>query len=447
MILLILQYLKYISRVVLNPLDSLLKTVFWILLFYIAYYFGRNIISYETLKLIPAIIGIELLIRVVFYSSSNFDLKPYVLITKRRNVLFLSVLKQFLNGVNGFYLAFMLGFYFQIKHTSFTYVTVIIGLFLIIFHTIISYKIRELKYNKYDFLFVSIYFFIVLLSLKMPIFFLNHIYIFLICFILNTLFLVKNFLVFTKKEFIDLICENYYYRKIYNSDVINNSRNIVFILRNRRVREHIIFNLIFVLLIFFPQLFDNNSYPSQQLFFAIISNGIFTISFGQFYLAWDSSYFSFLHLNNSWDSYFRENIIFNAKSTLLLTFCQALIIIWINPFSIIYLLSASIFNIGILFFILMYFSFMNSRKIDLNKSIIFNFSGSKPSQFLVIFVSIGAFMGIFNIIHHFYGTEMSILIVSIIGIIPIFYIKKVEKLILKKISKSKHLLMLEYDKN
>jgi hypothetical protein len=162
------------------------------------------------------------------------------------------------------------------------------------------------------------------------------------------------------------------------------AQELKLIFRNKRTRN--VFWLSVALLLygflFYPQ--EQYHTPLWQLFVGIFITGTFMINYGQFITAWDSAY---------WDGILTRRLAlpayFQAK-WLLLIFSSVIAYLLTLPYGFFgadILLTQSVaflYNIGVNSFVLLLFSAMSSKRIDLTKSNMMNYQGTGLAQFLIM---------------------------------------------------------------
>ncbi|MEM9023490.1 MAG: DUF5687 family protein, partial [Bacteroidota bacterium] len=117
--------------------------------------------------------------------------------------------------------------------------------------------------------------------------------------------------------------------------------------------------------------------------------GMFSTSYGQFLLGWDSSNFdAILTQNISALDYLRSKwLLFVVATTVL--FILTLPYGFFGWHALLINFAAFCLNIGVNSFVIMYFATVNPKKIDLSKSNTFNWQGVSGTQFFMILPVLG----------------------------------------------------------
>jgi hypothetical protein len=407
MYLLVIEFLNFFRKKELSSSFVRIFSIIYIILF--SFYLGTTLDLDQIATFIPIIIPLDLILRIVFYGRINFDLKPFVLLIKKKEYISFLILTLIFNVYNLIFYSIFLALAYNVEILKNSILILVFCTIISINHIIISFKIREFNLKSItESIPILIYISFFIFYLIFRDFFIEDIFFFASIMIINLLIQISLTFFKNKALIIDSLLNEVpnglgFRFFSFNPDYFI---DIAFVLRNRRVREHIIFNLIFVLIIFFYQTIDNYEIlsPIELLLFSVLNTGIIAISLGQYFLAWDSSYFSFLILNSHWKNYINMKFKFIFILTFILTFCEILICFNFMPPLGLYLLVASVFNVSVLFYTLMWFSYLNTKKIDLKKTIFFNYSGSKPIQILIIFSTIGFFLLFFSNFVNFFST-------------------------------------------
>lgn len=155
--------------------------------------------------------------------------------------------------------------------------------------------------------------------------------------------------------------------------------------RNKRPRILAIMSIFFIL---YPLIiFQDGMKPELMgiaIFVAIFTTGLFMINYGQFMLAWESSFFDFLRVRQiSMRDYFESKFYLFSLSTLV-ALILSMFYGFIYPLLPVFFFAGALFNIGVTSFILMFTCTFNVKKIDLGKGAFLNWEGVGAAQFLII---------------------------------------------------------------
>ena len=163
------------------------------------------------------------------------------------------------------------------------------------------------------------------------------------------------------------------------------SLELKLILRNKRSKPILIMSLLFVLYGLFFYSHDRYMEGFGFLVFAgTFISGLFILSFGNFFLSWDSNFFDLiLSKNIDPHKYFLSKfmiMIIGSSITFILSIPYAFFgwkITLINSCMFLY-------NIGVTSFLTIYFATSNPKKIDLNRGAAFNYQGTTAEHFIVM---------------------------------------------------------------
>lgn len=154
--------------------------------------------------------------------------------------------------------------------------------------------------------------------------------------------------------------------------------------RNKRPRIMAIMSIFFLL---YPLIILQDELIGKlglAVFVGIFTTGIFMINYGQFMLAWESSFFDFLRVRQiSIREYFEAKFYLFGLSTLVMLILSMLYGL-LYPQLPLFFLAGAIYNIGVSSFILMFMATYNVRKIDLGKGAFMNWEGVGASQFIIM---------------------------------------------------------------
>ena len=205
--------------------------------------------------------------------------------------------------------------------------------------------------------------------------------------------------------------------------------------RNKRPRTVFLLSFVFLFygLMFFTN--DMNNIKTMLVFVSIFITGIFTMNFGQFIPAWDSSYYSMLMSQN-----IKYRKYLDSKWVLMTVMTSILFLLSIPyayfGFKIISLIFVgAIFNIGFTSLFILFAGAYNRKRIDLDRSAFANYQGTSATQFLMIIPIMFFPMILFAGFNYFFGFNAGILAIAIVGIIGIIFknylMNKIEKLYIK----------------
>ncbi len=201
-------------------------------------------------------------------------------------------------------------------------------------------------------------------------------------------------------------------------------------MRNKRTRTVLFMAPLLLLYGFFfyrtPMYQDKTGW---LIFAGLFVTGGFLISYGQFLVAWESSYFdTILTKNINFSQYFKAKYLILLIPTVaawLITIPYVFLglnILKINT-------AAFLFNAGFNIYVYMYFAAYNNKRIDLSKGGMMNYQGVGAKQFLVALPVMVLPILIYMPFGLFFGEDTGLLVVGGIGFIGLL----LRNLILKQI--------------
>ncbi len=191
-------------------------------------------------------------------------------------------------------------------------------------------------------------------------------------------------------------------------------------LRNKRTRSTLVMAPLLLLYGFF--FYPNPMYKEVYgwlIFAGLFVTGGFMISYGQFLVAWESSYFdTILTKSIDFERYFRAKYYILVIPTIvafILTTPYAFFgmhILYIN-------IAAFLFNIGVNVHIYMFFSAFNQKRINLAGSAMFNYQGVGAKQFLIAIPVMLLPVLIYMLVAFFAGQIWGIVSVGAVGLLGV----------------------------
>lgn len=207
--------------------------------------------------------------------------------------------------------------------------------------------------------------------------------------------------------------------------------------RNKRPKASLLIGL------FSPVLFlgllmmeEIQSMGMYVLMFGIMISSYGMLVYGQFLVAWESSYFDFIQTKNI----LRQDYL-TAKYYLLSFLCLVTLVYVLPAFFFSFelglrLMACLVFNMGVSTFIILFFANYNSKPVDLTKGTFLNYEGTGASQFLLMIPIFLLPMAIYFPVAIFISPTMGIAALAIVGILGIFFhpfiLKQIERLFNKR---------------
>lgn len=191
-------------------------------------------------------------------------------------------------------------------------------------------------------------------------------------------------------------------------------------LRNKRTRSTVILAPLLILygFFFYPNPMYQNVY-GWLIFAGLFVTGGFMISYGQFLVAWESSYFdTILTKNIDFERYFRAKYYILVIPTIV-AFVLSTPYIFFGMHIFYINIAAFLFNVGVNVHIYMFFSAFNQKRINLAGSAMFNYQGVGAKQFLVAVPVMLVPVLVYNLVAFFAGQIWGIVAVGSIGLLGV----------------------------
>jgi len=218
--------------------------------------------------------------------------------------------------------------------------------------------------------------------------------------------------------------------------------------RNKRTRT-VLYMAPFLLLygfFFYPNPIYNEKI-GWLLFAGLFVTGGFLISYGQFLVAWESSYFdAILTKNINYEQYFKAKYLI----LLLPTIAAGLLSIPYMGFGVHILkinMAAFLFNAGFNIYIYMLFAAYNTKRIDLSRGAVMNYQGVGAKQFLVAVPVLVLPALIYFPVGHFVSQDAGLMVVGGIGLVGLLLRNYILRYIVKFFVERKYQLAEGFRQN
>ncbi|MEE9349131.1 MAG: DUF5687 family protein [Flavobacteriaceae bacterium] len=206
----------------------------------------------------------------------------------------------------------------------------------------------------------------------------------------------------------------------------------------RNKRPKMVFIMSFIFLFYGMMFYTNTKYmnmPAMLVFVSVFITGMFTMNFGQFIPAWDSSYYGMLMSQNIKYRKYLESKWFLMTAMTLVLLILSIPYAYFGWNIIMLLFAGAIFNIGFSSLFILFAGSFNRKRIDLDRSAFANYQGTSATQFLMIIPIMLFPMLIFYLANRFFGFNYGVLALTIVGTIGIvfknYFMTKIEKLYIK----------------
>lgn len=218
--------------------------------------------------------------------------------------------------------------------------------------------------------------------------------------------------------------------------------------RNKRPKNVFLMSVIFLLygLLIYKD-FRNEPAPNFILVLGgIFMTGIFTMSYGQFFPAWHSRYFSYLMAQNIKMKEFLQSVFMLLTTITGIFYLLSLGYVFITPKVIWVHFVVALYNIGVNNYFILYMGLFSSKPIDLDRSAFFNYQGMGAQQFLIAFPMLLGPLAFFGLLSWGLGSMAAFVIIGLISLTGII----LQPLIINKFAvaylNKKHKLIANYKK-
>ena len=213
--------------------------------------------------------------------------------------------------------------------------------------------------------------------------------------------------------------------------------DIRLIWRNKRTKTVFFMSFLFLFygLIFFNDPIYREKMSALLLFAALFVTGGFTLNYGQFIPAWDSSHYKMLMSQNIKYRKFLESKWFLMVAMTVILYFSSIPYVYYGIDIFLMITAGAIFNIGFNSLFLLYAGSFNRKRIDLEKSGFSNMQGTSATQFLIIIPIMGLPMILFWVFNSIFGQGTGLIAIALVGIICIafknYFMDRIEKKYLK----------------
>ncbi len=411
--------------------------------------------------------GIDLIIRFMGQNLPTLSIQPYLhLPVKRAKLMHYMLGRSIVNPLNYFYFVIFIPFAIKAVDTIYSpgiALRWLLILFLLIFfdNYLITYIKRQLgskplialglglliaafvildHYRIFSLLAISENFFTSLM--------LNPVYLIIPIIALAAIYYL-NFSFLTRNAYLEDVSKNNSKKVIHTSGISFFNRfgvigelmnlEIKLMLRNKRPKSIIYMTPLFLLygFIFYPQQVYMNLGP-MLIFVGIFITGGFMMTYGNYLISWESSYFDAL-LTKSFD--FKK--YFQAKYTLLASVSIISYLITLPylffDIKLLYINTACfLFNMGFNIYIVLFFAMNNKKYLDLSKSSTFNYQGVSVSNFIVVLPMMLLPILIYLPFSLFGISQLGLFVIAGIGLLGIAINKPLQKMIIKRFYQKKY---------
>jgi hypothetical protein len=216
--------------------------------------------------------------------------------------------------------------------------------------------------------------------------------------------------------------------------------------RNKRPRSVAMMTLIMLFYGLLVYKNENGHEPPEFIFIlgGIILVGMFSISYGQFFPAWHSNYFSMLMCQRLTMKQFLRS--FYMLVTVVSVTCYFITL----PYALMYPkiiythLAMLLYNLGVNIPVMFFIGLYSKKRLDLNQSSVMNYQGVGASQWLAGLPMMLGPMGLFYLGKLAFGTIGGYTVLGALGLIGILFNSVIIDFFSKQYRKQKHQLIRNY---
>jgi hypothetical protein len=216
--------------------------------------------------------------------------------------------------------------------------------------------------------------------------------------------------------------------------------------RNKRPRSVAMMSVFFLFygFIFYREQPGHEIPEFNFIFSGIIMVGMFSISYGQFFPAWHSNYFSMLMCQPLRMKQFLQS--FYMLVTVVSVTCYFLTLPYVFMYTkIIYInLAMLLYNLGINIPVMLFFGLFSKKRLDLGQSSIMNYQGTGVSQWLAALPIVFGPLLFFYVFNFAFGNIGGYAGIGAIGIAGIVLQPVIVEYFSKRYLKQKHQLIKNY---
>jgi hypothetical protein len=192
---------------------------------------------------------------------------------------------------------------------------------------------------------------------------------------------------------------------------------------------------------------DQHGQPPPEILFilaGIILVGMFSVSYGQFFPAWHSNYFSMLMCQRLTMKQFLRSFYMLVTVVSIICYFLTLPYALIYPKIIYTHLAVLLYSLGVNIPVMFFIGLYSKKRLDLNQSSVMNYQGVGASQWLAGLPMLLGPIGIFYLLKLAFGTIGGYIGIGTIGLIGIFLNPIIIDFFSKQYRKQKHQLIRNY---
>jgi hypothetical protein len=192
---------------------------------------------------------------------------------------------------------------------------------------------------------------------------------------------------------------------------------------------------------------DQHGQPPPEFIFilgGIILVGMFSVSYGQFFPAWHSNYFSMLMCQRLTMKQFLRSFYMLVTVVSVICYFLTLPYMLLQPKIIYTHLAMLFYNLGVNIPLMFFIGLYSKKRLDLNQSSVMNYQGVGASQWLAGLPMMLGPMGIFFLAKLAFGATAGYIVLGTLGFIGILLHSVIIDFFAKQYRKQKHQLIRNY---
>jgi hypothetical protein len=224
------------------------------------------------------------------------------------------------------------------------------------------------------------------------------------------------------------------------------SLELKLIWRNKRPRSVAMMTVIFLLygLLVYK---DQHGQPPPEFIFilgGILLVGMFSISYGQFFPAWHSNYFSMLMCQRLTMKQFLRSFYMMVAVISVTCYFLTLPYMLLQPKIVYTHLAMLLYNLGVNIPLMFWIGLYSKKRLDLNQSSVMNYQGVGASQWIAGLPMMLGPMGLFFVTKLVFGAIGGYVVLGTLGFIGILFHSVIIDFFAKQYRKQKHQLIRNY---
>lgn len=223
------------------------------------------------------------------------------------------------------------------------------------------------------------------------------------------------------------------------------SLEVKMILRNKRPRTSAIMSILFLLygLLLYKN-YDGEIPEIILVFGGMFMTGIFSMTYGQFFPAWHSRYYSLLMTQNVKMKEVLQSAFFLMAATNVVFYLLSLGYMFISPKVLYIHLAVMLYNVGVNSVVIFALGLNSRKSIDLDIRAMFNYQGMGATQWLIAFPILFGPIAVYGLMALVFGKIAAFVILGGLGLIGIVLHPRLIDYFTKQYLRKKHKMLSAY---